>query len=92
MHKKYFDKEDFIDDFIEEFEKDVKTNPISDENRALILKYFDEYGTIKWNQACKAQTEKCSDKVYDLLSTDFDAETWHEKIKLTKNVEYDEEF
>jgi len=25
MHKKYFDKEDFIDDFIEEFEKDVKT-------------------------------------------------------------------
>ena len=63
MQQKYFDKEDFIDKFIEEFERDVKTNPVSDENRALFLKYLDEYGTIKWNQACEAQTEKCSDEV-----------------------------
>jgi hypothetical protein len=92
MKQEYFDKEDFIDKFIEEFEKDVKTNPISDENITLFIKYFDKYGSIKWNQACEAQIEKCSDKLYDLLYTDDDAETWHEKIKSTKNAEYDDEF
>ena len=92
MQQEYFDKEDFINKFIEEFERDLKTNPVSDENRALFIKYFDEYGSLKWNQACNEQREKCSDKIYDLLCTDDDAETWHEKIKSTKNAEYDEEF
>lgn len=56
-----------------------------------ILKLIEQYGEMKWKQACKLQREACKDKVYDLLYNDGDAETWAEKVAKTKLVEYDNE-
>lgn len=41
-----------------------------------------------WNEACEEQIQSCSDKCYDLLDTDGDAESWPEKILKTNNAEY----
>lgn len=38
----------------------------------------------------KEQRGLCSDKVYNLLTTDDDAETWHEKVLDTELVDIDE--
>lgn len=56
-----------------------------------IISIMDAYAEMKWKQACKLQTQKCSEKVYELLCEDDDAESWYKKVKTTKIIEYDNE-
>ncbi len=55
-----------------------------------VINAMEEYAELKWEQACRLQIEACSDKVFDLLNTDDDAETWHNKVLSTDIVEYEE--
>lgn len=54
------------------------------------LNAMEEYAKIKWGEACEYQVEICSDKVFDLLNTDDDAETWHEKVMDSEKPKFED--